>query len=186
MADREKEAKNVGITQNVKSYELKWDLLSIISLHMVDYSSIATRKLQADTNELDNAADRENTGFGEYKKSLEENKDGVRKAEEAGEEEDERLLVSKKMIGSSFSRKNTKEVTLIITPPPSIANVIWDRKISLSATIPQGIVHAIYVAREVTFSPAEGVKMKRLRRLKVSFSFEKNEPRDKLISFVFF
>ncbi|GAA5816645.1 hypothetical protein MFLAVUS_010175 [Mucor flavus] len=91
---------------------------------MVDYSSIATRKLQADTNELDNAADRENTGFGEYKKSLEENKDGVRKAEEAGEEEDERLLVSKKMIGSSFSRKNTKEVTLIITPPPSIANVI--------------------------------------------------------------
>lgn len=88
---------------------------------MFDYSPIATRKLQADTDELANAADRENTGFSEYKKPLEENKDGVRKAEEAGEEEDERLLVSKNMIDSGVSGKNT----LIITPPPSIAVSVY-------------------------------------------------------------
>ncbi|KAI9271117.1 hypothetical protein EDC94DRAFT_682290 [Helicostylum pulchrum] len=136
-----------------------------------------------------NAADRKNTELGESKNDTEEKEDDFRKDDEAGQqkEEAEVSLVSEKKIISSYNEKSTKEVAWMVTSPASIKNVIREETASLLITSPQSLIglvfnRTLYVKlsiigrvkesaaltgiQEVTFSPVEEVKKKKLRCLK--------------------
>ncbi|GAA5804110.1 hypothetical protein HPULCUR_009596 [Helicostylum pulchrum] len=204
MADQEDEAgivvKEVGITQVVNSFKLRWNLLPVISLYMFDCSLNTPCEIQAFVNVLGNAAGGENTEVGEDKKDTEEllgeNEDDVQKDDEAGQqqEKDERALVLEKKINHSFCEKYMKEVAWMVASPCSIMRVICEDKTSLLVTPPQSITgfvfnrtlsvqpsitsrvkesEAVTAFRGVTFSPVEGVKRKRLRNLKVSFHLKR-------------
>ncbi|GAA5798818.1 hypothetical protein HPULCUR_004224 [Helicostylum pulchrum] len=197
MADKEATVifKDIDITQDVESFKLEWNILSRISVHMFDCFLDTLGELQTRTDALVNAIDSENTELGDDKKDTEEHLDGkeddVHKEDEVGEkEEDERSFVSKKKINSSFSEKPMKEVTWMLTPPSSIMSVVCEEKTSSPVTPPQNITDVVFdkplyvqpniigevegavavsAILEVTFSPVEEAKKKRLQTLRVSF-----------------
>ncbi|KAI9260902.1 hypothetical protein EDC94DRAFT_673698 [Helicostylum pulchrum] len=186
MADQEDEAgivvKEVGITLVVNSFKLRWNLLPVISLHMFDCSLNTPCEIQAFVNVLGNAAGGENTEVGEDKKDTEEllceNEDDVQKDDEAGQqqEKDERALEVAWMVASPCSIMRViceDKTSLLVTPPQSITGFVFNRTLSVQPSITSRVKEseAVTAFREVTFSPVEGVKRKRLRNLKTHISW---------------
>lgn len=193
--------KDVDLTQDVESFKLEWNTLSLISEDMFEGSLDTLNELQARTNILVNAADPGNTQLGEDKKHIKERLDGkedeVRKDDEVGQEDedDERFLVPEKKMNSSISEKPiTKEVAWLLTPPSSIMSIVYEEKTSSSITPPQSVNDVVFnkplyvqpsimgrveeaatvsVIGQMTFSPVEGDKKKRFQTLRVSFHLKK-------------
>lgn len=81
---------------------------------------------------------------------------------------------------SNMSIIYDENTSSLLTPPQSINGVVLNKPVYVRPSLMGRVKEAavVSVIQEATFYPVEGIKKKRLRSLKVSFSFgKKKEPR---------